>query len=194
MFKRSIAFLPLSLPLILSGCVAPLAVGGIGAVGMSAVEDRGISGVASDKATEIRLNYALSEEVPTSDGIEITVYKGRVLLTGVVASEKVKTEIIRVARTVSGVKEIISGMNIRGEDSFSEYTRDGWMTTKLKATLYSDEDVIAPNYLVKTFDKIIYIFGTAQTKEEMQKVLDYAFDIKGVKKIVNLIEVRKTAP
>lgn len=191
MFKKSIAFLSL-LPLTLSGCIAPLAVGGIGAVGMSAVEDRGISGVASDKATWIKLDYALSNEVPSYEGIEITVYKGRVLLTGVVANEKVRTEVLRVAQTVSGVKEVINGLNVRGEDSFSEYTRDGWMTTKLKASLYSDEDVIAPNYVITTFGKIIYIFGTAQNQKEMEKVINYAFDIKGVTKIVNLIEVKKT--
>jgi osmotically-inducible protein OsmY len=65
------------------------------------------------------------------------------------------------------------------------------MTTKLKGILYTDEDILAPNYLVKTFDKTIYIFGTAQTKEEMNKVMSYAFDITGVKNVVNLMEVRK---
>ena len=45
--------------------------------------------------------------------------------------------------------------------------------------------------LVKTFDKTIYIFGTAQTKEEMEKVMGHAFTITGVRKVVNLMEIRK---
>lgn len=178
----------LFLPLLLSGCAVPL-VGGIGAVGLSAVEDRGIGGVASDQALWAKLNYELSNELSDFTGIEITVYKGRVLFTGTAANKQVKAHAVQIAQNVSGVKQIINHMNVQGEDSFAEYTRDSWMTTKLKAALYSDEDIIAPNYLVKTSDKIIYIFGTAQSQEEMKKVMEHAYDITGVKKVVNLMEV-----
>ena len=187
MLKRNaiICLLPL-----LSGCAAPL-VGGIGAIGMSAVEDRGFSGVASDQALRVKLNLELSKSSADFTGIELTIYKGRVLFTGVAGSEKIKSHVVEIARNVRGVKEIIDRMNIKGEDGFSEYARDAWMTTKLKGSLYADEDVIALNYLVKTFDKTIYIFGTAQTQDEMNKVMTHAFDITGVKNVVNLMELRK---
>jgi osmotically-inducible protein OsmY len=185
LYLNSIA-LGFILSLVLSGCVAPLAVGGIGAIGMSGAEDRGFSGVASDQVLRVKLNYELSDFA----GFELTIYKGRVLLTGVVANEQAKINIVNITRNVSGVKEIIDCMNVTGEDGFSEYTRDSWMTTKLKATLYTDEDIFAPNYLVKTFDKTIYIFGTAHTKEEMDKVMAHAFMITGVRKVVNLMEIR----
>lgn len=180
----------LCLPLLLSGC-GPAIVGGVGTLGMSAVEDRGIGGVASDQALRVKLNWALSDEPFDFTGLELTIYKGRVLLTGVIADERAKTEAVRIVKYTSGVKEVIDRMNVKGEDSFSEYARDGWITTKLKATLYSDEDVIAPNYLATTFDKVIYVFGTAQTKEEMQRVVDHAYDITGVRKVENFIEVRQ---
>lgn len=179
-----------ALPLVLSGCAAPL-VGGIGVVGMSAVEERGVTGVASDQALRVKLNYALANELSDFSGIELTIYKGRVLFTGVVANAKIKSDAIHIAQNVQGVKEIIDAMAVTGQDGFAEYTRDSWMTTKLKASLYADEDVFAPNYLVKTFDKTIYIFGTAQTQEEMDSVMNYAFDITGVRKVVNLMELKK---
>lgn len=181
------------MPLVLSGCAAPL-VGGIGAVGMSAVEERGFTGVASDQALRVKLNYALVNELSDFRGIELTIYKGRVLFTGVVANPTIKSDAVQIAQNTQGVKEIIDCMVITGQDSFAEYTRDSWMTTKLKASLYADENVIAPNYLVKTSDKTIYIFGTAQTQEEMDRVMNYAFEITGVKKVVNLMEVKKGIP
>lgn len=180
----------LSFPLLLSGCGAAV-VGGVSSVGFSAVEDRGISGVASDQALRIKLNMELSNELSDFSGIGITVYKGRVLLTGVVASEKIKFDAVRLAKGVSGVTEVIDAMNVEGEDGLAEYARDGWMTTKLKAALYADEDIYAPNYLVTTFDKVIYVFGTAESQEEMKRVIDAAYDISGVRKVVNLIEVQK---
>ncbi len=183
----------LFLPLLLSGC-GLAAVGGIGAVGMSAVEERGITGVASDQILRMEVDTEISDKLSDASEIEVTAYKGRILLTGIAASEVSKTNALRAAKDVVGVKEVIDGMNIQGEDGLSEYARDGWMTTKLKATLYADEDVMAPNYLVTTFDKVIYIFGTAYSKEEMQSVIDAAYDITGVKKVVNLIEVVKGQP
>lgn len=178
------------LPLLLSGCGAPI-VGGLGTIGMSAVEERGLTGVASDQALRVKLNYAFANELSDDEGIELTIYKGRVLFTGVVGSAKIKSDAVRIAQNVQGVKEVIDYLIINGHDSFSDYTRDAWMTTKLKASLYADEDVLAPNYLVKTFDKTIYIFGTAQTQEEMDRVMTHAFEITGVKKVVNLMEIKK---
>ncbi len=180
----------LFLPLLLTGC-GLAAVGGIGTVGMSAVEDRGITGVASDQILRMEVDNEITDKFPGASEIDVTVYKGRVLLTGIAASEKAKVGAVHSAKGVSGVKEVIDGINIEGEDNFSEYTRDGWMTAKLKGVLYTDEDVMAPNYLVTTFDKVIYIFGTAYSQEEKQRVLDSAYDITGVKKVVNLIEVVK---
>jgi len=188
MLKKSVIFLPLSL----SGCIEPIAFGGVGAVGMSAVEERGFGGVVSDQALRVRLNFELSNKLSDFAGISLTVYKGRVLLTGVAANEQTKIEAVRVTKNVSGVRDVIDAMNIQGEDGFSEYTRDAWLTTKLKAALYADQDIYAPNYLIHTFDKVIYIFGVALTKEEMLKVLEHARDITGVKKVVNLIEVAGT--
>jgi len=174
------------IPLLLTGC-GPLLVGGVGTVGMSAVEERGFGGVVSDQSLWVRLNYELAD----ISGLEITVYNGRVLLTGVVVDERAKRDAVRLAKGVSGVNEVIDGTNLRGEAGFGEYTRDSWITTKLKANLYADEDVIAPNYLVKTFDKVVYIFGTAYTQEEMDRVVEHAYDITGVRKVVNLIELYK---
>ncbi|HBG35262.1 MAG TPA: hypothetical protein DER04_01200 [Holosporales bacterium] len=181
------------LPLLLSSCGVPI-VGGIGSVGMHAVEDRGIGGTFSDEALQFTIRSKLCGEVPNCHVIDMTVYKSRVLMTGVVESQKVKAEAVRVAKSVDGVKEVIDGLNVEGQDTFSEYIRDGWITTKLKTALYAEEDVYAPNYTITTFDKVVYIFGIAESQEEMKLVIDNAYNITGVKKVVNLIEIKKSAP
>lgn len=177
------------LPILLSGCAVPL-VGGIGSVGMHAVEDRGLGGTFSDEALQFTIRSKLCGEVPNCHVIDMTVYKARVLMTGVVESSQVKADIIRVAKSVEGVKEVINGLNVEGQDTFAEYVRDGWITTKLKSALYSEDEVYAPNYTITTFDRVVYIFGTAGSNEEMQIVINNASDITGVKRVVNLIEVK----
>jgi osmotically-inducible protein OsmY len=184
--KKSI----ICMPFILTAC-GPAIVGGIGTVGFSAVEDRGLSGVTSDQVLRIKLNNVIGEQLPTFDDYELTVYKGRVLITGIAGTPQMKADIVRVVKGTEGVCEVIDGLNIKGQDGFAEYTRDGWMTTKLKATLYSDDNIYAPNYLIRTFDKVIYVFGTASSPIERDKVLGYAKEISGVKRVVNLIDVKK---
>lgn len=154
------------------------------------VEERGFTGFASDQVLRVKLNFALTSEVWDFSAIELTIYKGRVLMTGIVPTEQTRAEAIRIAKGVSGVKDVIDGMNIQGADGLSEYTRDAWMTAKLKANLYADYEIDAPAYLVRTFDKVIYVFGTAETKEESRRVIELAYDITGVRKVVNLIEVK----
>src|SRR3989338_1637500 len=113
----------IGLSLGLAGC-APAAIGGIGTLGMSAVEDRGFEGVASDQALRIKLNVKLQENLSDFTGIELTIYKGRVLLTGIAGNEKIKKEAVQITKRVSGVKDVIDGMNVQGEDGVSEYARD----------------------------------------------------------------------
>ncbi len=178
----------LCLPLALSGCAIPI-VGGIGTVGMSAVEDRGLSGVAADQVLRVKLNEAFFTPFYQFTGVGFTIYKGRVLLTGIVPNEQTKQAALTIAKDVPGVKVVIDGLNIQEDDSFLDDARDTWMTTKLKAYLYADQEIYAPNYLVHTYDRVIYIFGTAPTKEEMTEVINHAREISGVRKVVNLIEV-----
>lgn len=176
------------LPLALSGCAVPI-VGGIGTVGMSAVEDRGLSGVASDQVLRVKLNDAFFTPFYEFTGVGFTIYKGRVLLTGIVPNEKTKKAAVTIAKNVPGVQAVIDGLNIQEDDTFLDDARDTWMTTKLKACLYADQDIYAPNYLVHTYDRVIYIFGTAPTKEEITAVISHAREISGVRKVVNFIEV-----
>lgn len=185
MIKKSV----ICLPLLLSGCVAPLVVGGAGALWTHAAEDRGLIGAASDQALRYKLNQALDGGLSDFSGIELTVYKSRVLLTGIAANEQMKQQAVRIASTVGGVRDVIDGMHTQGESGFGEYSRDAWITTKLKANLFGDEDVVAPNYVIRTFDRTIYIFGTAQTPQEIQKVVEHASDITGVRRVLPLIEL-----
>ena len=187
--KTSLIFLPL----LLSSCGVPI-VGGLGTVGMHAVEERGLSGAISDEALQFTIRSKLCEKVPNCHVIDMTVYNDRVLMTGVVEDQTIKAQAVSVAKSVEGVKEVIDGLNVEGEDSFSEYVRDSWITTKLKTAIFSEEDVYAPNYTITTFDRVIYIFGTAESTEEMERVIRNAHEITGVKRVVNLIEVKTSTP
>jgi len=179
------------LPLSLSGCIAPFVIGSTAVVGTAAMEERGVDGATTDSAIRMRINYEWSQSPLNYTGIEICVYNGRVLLTGPVRNKRVQDEAVRLAKLAAGVREVIDATKIKGQDNYFD---DGWITTKLKSNMIAHKDIVAQNYTLKTYDGIVYILGTAQDADEVDAVIETAEDIKGVKRVVNLIEIKRVPP
>ena len=182
--------LPCLIPLALTGCVAavPVAVGGTALVGTTAMEERGLDGAISDQSIRGRINYEWGRSPLCFDGIELTVYNGRVLLTGPVKNHQVQLEAYRLAKLAPGVREVIDATKIGGEDN---YFADAWITTKLRSNLITDRRVAAHNYTIRTYDCIVYILGTAQDEEELDALHEVAEDIRGVRNVVVFVEIKQ---
>ncbi|MDP5370565.1 MAG: BON domain-containing protein, partial [Pseudomonadota bacterium] len=73
------------------------------------------------------------------------------------------------------------------------YAQDSWITTQLKSKLLFGDDIRSLNYSLKTVGGVAYILGVAQSKEELDKVLDIASKTSGVTKVVNYTRVRGEA-
>ena len=74
-----------------------------------------------------------------------------------------------------------------------EQIDDGWITTKIKAKLVGDSDINPFNIDVDVLNGVVTLSGKvkkADTKEEAERL---ARDTKGVKQVVNDIEVEPEA-
>ena len=181
-----------ALPFLLGGCFAPLIVGGTAVVGTAATESRGLDGVARDNRIRSEVTYKWMAENVDSSGIDVTVYNGKVLLVGHVKDQLTEKKILEALKMVSGVKQVINELKVGGGEGFGDYTRDAWMTTKLKSNMMVNGKISFQNYTLRSFDKTIYIFGTAQTREELDEVLKEARAIKGVKAVRNFVDIAVT--
>src|ERR1700719_130939 len=90
-----------AMPLMLGGCAGALLVGGLAGAaggGYAAVQERGVSGAVSDLQIETDVESAIAGAGPgLNEGIITTVYQGRVLLAGKVATPEMKARAARVA-------------------------------------------------------------------------------------------------
>lgn len=178
-----------TLPCLLGGCIAPVVIGGTAVVGTAATESRGLDGVARDNRIRTEITYKWNVEKVDPSGIDVTVYNRRVLLVGYTKNQATKTKLLEALNKVSGHTEVIEDIKVGGSESFSSYTHDAWMTTKLKANLMANSKTSFQNYTLRTFDSTIYIFGIAQSQEEYQAVLKEARSIKGVKNVREFIDI-----
>lgn len=173
----------------LSGCVGA-AVGAGAAVGTAAYSERGVEGAAKDLkiATAIRAAYLEKDEMlPVKIGIE--VYDGRVLLTGIASGESMRADAVRLAWTVSGVKEVLNEIQLSG-GGVVETARDAWITTQLETAITFDKEIMAVNYSIETVNGTIYLIGVAQSKAELDRVIARARTIDYVKNVVSHVRIK----
>lgn len=71
-----------------------------------------------------------------------------------------------------------------------EYVDDALITTKVKAALAADPNVKATEVNVETFKGMVQLSGFVSSKESIQKAIDLARGVSGVKGIKNDMTVK----
>lgn len=185
----------LPLLLLLAGCVGA-AVGAGATVGVAALDERGVQGVARDTglATRIRgkwLNYDLETGDTLAVDGGIVVYNRRAMLTGTVKTEDIRAKAVRMAWEVEGIEQVINELRV-GDTDIKDAARDAWISAQLTSKLTFDKEVASVNYELETVNAVIYLVGTAQNEQELNRVLGHARSIPRVRDVVNHVVIKPT--
>jgi len=178
------------LPLALGACV-PAIFGAGATTGVAVVQERSVGGAIDDTAIQTALQGKLldhSGKLFMKVGIEVD--EGRVLLTGVVPKSEDRVTAARIAWTVGGVKEVLNEMQVTDKSGLISYTKDAWVTTKLRAKILGDEKIIGINYTVETVNGVVYLLGIAQDGDELELVTEHARNIGGVTEVVSHVRYK----
>ena len=175
----------------LQGCAS--AVIGVGATaGTAAMEERGLAGLADDRASRLRINALLSDKDERLwRKVGMQVYMGRVLLTGTVETEAMRADAVRLAWSAKGVKEVINELQLADSGGASGFARDTWISTQLKFALLFDKQVSSINYSIETVLGTVYLIGLAQDRVELNRVMNHARGLSYVKKVVNYVQIKR---
>ena len=167
----------------LNSCSALVGVGT--AVGVAAVQERGLKGRAIDLNIEaLILKDFLARGLKMTTAIGVEVYDGRGLLTGLTKDTNVSDEAVRIAWKTRGVKKVINEIKLEKAGTIADFAHDTWITTKLKSRMTFDKNILAINYLVETVNRSIYLLGVAQDAKELKRVVGHASSIDRVRDVV----------
>jgi osmotically-inducible protein OsmY len=188
--------LGLGLTTSLSGC--PLAiVGGLaaaGGAGYAANQERGVKGTANDFAIKTNIQNAWIKADPNLPAhLDVTVFEGRVLLTGTAANPERKAEAAQLAKTVPGVRVVYDEIEVAPAESVWHSTKDAWITSEVKSKLVFS-NVRSVNYSIETVNGSVYLIGSARSQAELDHATDLARNVAGVKRVVSYVEIRPGAP
>jgi osmotically-inducible protein OsmY len=186
----------LGLPAATGGCVG-VVVGGMAAAaggGYVVAQERGADGLASDFAVTTDIRQALARTDPRLDAaLTVTVYDGRVLLTGQVPAPEMKMAAVQVVRANPRARAVYDEIEVAGNDTFWDDAKDTWIGTQVRSEMVLDPDIRSVNYMIQTENGSVYLIGMARTPRELERVTDIARHVRGVKRVVSYVEMRPGA-
>ena len=187
----------LVLPLALGGCPAAI-VGGVaaaGGAGYAANQERGAGGSVDDFKIKTNIQNAWLNTNPLMQrDLSVTVYEGRILLTGAAPDPQFKAQAKEVASRVPGVRAVYDEIEVTPPESTWESAKDTWITSRVRTELAFNPDVRSVNYAIETANKSVYLIGSARSQAELDIATTVARTTPDVKRVVSYVEIRPGVP
>ncbi len=122
--------------------------------------------------------------------IDITLFEGRLMLTGTMRSDAGRAKLIENAWKADNVTEVIDEIIVGDNTSFGQGFEDGRIDKVLRARLIADGDVSSAEYKIAVSKAVVYLLGVARGPAELDKALELARSIAGVEEVVSHMKLR----
>jgi osmotically-inducible protein OsmY len=154
--------------------------------------------------TKIQAQYFISPEIKPWNIDVTTASNGVVTLRGQVDTPRDKAEAVRIARETEGVARVEDRLRVKGElTSPADITApeesatppDPWITAKIQAKYFLDDEVKSRDIDVDTREGTITLRGTVATDAQRRQAVALARSTDGVRSVTDNLQVRpETAP
>jgi osmotically-inducible protein OsmY len=172
----------------LTAC-APLMIGGALVGGAMVATDRRTSGtIVEDEAIELKSRGRLRDALGERGNVSVTSYNRIMLLTGDVVDANDKAAAEQAVAKIDNVQSVVNELVVGLARSVVSRSRDGFLTTKVKASLIDARDVFSNSVKVVTSHQTVYLMGRV-TEREATRAAEIARGVDGVQKVVRVFEV-----
>lgn len=188
--KFSVSLVWAALLLQLGGCIAvpALMVGGT-AMGTLVATDRRTPGtVIEDRGIETKAAFRIREALGDAVHVNVSSYNRLALITGEVPDEKRKAQIEKIILDVENVQKTVNEVAIMENASTTARLQDGILTSRIRAALIDEKNLIANAFKVTTERGVVYIQGRA-TAKEIALMTEIVSGLSGVTRVVRMVDV-----
>ncbi len=188
--KFSVSLVWGALLLQLGGCIAvpALMVGGT-AMGTLVATDRRTPGtVIEDRGIETKAAFRIREALGDAVHVNVSSYNRLALITGEVPDEKRKAQIEKIILDVENVQKTVNEVAIMENASTTARLQDGILTSRIRAALIDEKNLIANAFKVTTERGVVYIQGRA-TAKEIALMTEIVSGLSGVTRVVRMVDV-----
>jgi len=174
--------------MLLQGCVAA-AIGGAAVAGATkvATDPRTVGTQIDDETLEERVKSAIykDQQIKSEARISITSYSGRILLTGQVPNDNLREIATSLAKGVQNVNDVYNEVRVGPKVSFSQISKDAWITSQIKSKMLVDSKVKTSDVKVITENNEVFLLGNV-THDQGNAAAEIARNVSGVTKVVKV--------
>jgi osmotically-inducible protein OsmY len=171
----------------LSGCASTI-IGGAASVGLASVQERSIKDAAIDLKLEIQIQEKLfrANTDKLFVNVDVVLLEQRVMLIGNVESQELRDLASKIAWEVSPkIKNVINEITVGKKSTLLSQAKDARISLSLSGLLIGDAKVSDINFTHSVSKQVIFLIGIAKDDEELNKVINHARSVKGVKKVIS---------
>jgi len=149
--------------------------------------------VIDDSVLTAKVKAGLIDDPITKAGqINVETYRGVVELGGFVDNAQQKDQATKVARSVTGVKEVRNDLRISTPQATTgEAIDDGMVTASVKAKLIEDTTTKAYQINVETQKGVVQLTGFVESTAAKTRAGELARSVDGVAEVRNDLEIRQ---
>jgi hyperosmotically inducible protein len=150
--------------------------------------------VIDDSVLTSKVKIALIDDPVTKAGqINVETYRGVVQLGGFVDNAQQKSQATKVARSVTGVKEVRNDLLVstKPHATTGQDVDDSMLTASVKSKLADDSDTKAHQINVGTEKGVVQLTGFVDSTTMKTKAGELARSVDGVKSVRNDLEIRQ---
>jgi osmotically-inducible protein OsmY len=181
----------LAVGVLCAGCPAMLITTGATTAAGILADDRSLAEQTSDLGLKEQIERALVDESATLAGsVNVDVFLGRVMLTGVVADERDRLTAARIARRIAGEREVHDDIEI-GTGGVASAAENVAANKALGLQLLGDEGIASQSLLHRVVNGTAFIMGEAKSEAQIETVRAAALQAPGVSRVVTHIVVER---
>lgn len=173
----------LGLTTLITGC-GPAVMATATTAGAVVTDPRGTDQMFNDSEISHNVNTKISQDQTLAKNVKITAttYNGDVLLTGEALGSQYRDQAVALAKTVPGVKLVYNNIVLAPLGSFSQFSDDTWLTTKVKAKLYANLGFSSNDFKVVSHNGTVYLMGKVN-KTQADLAVQSVEKLDGVKHV-----------
>ncbi|MBD1226790.1 division/outer membrane stress-associated lipid-binding lipoprotein [Xenorhabdus griffiniae] len=170
--------------MLLQGCIGAAVVGSAAIATKAGSDPRTIGQQVDDTTLEARVSNAISKDpqIKAQARVSVTVYQGKVLLTGQSPNMALAERAKQIAAKVEGTDVVYNEIRQGSPVSLATASADAWLTTKVRSQILASDEVRSSSIKVVTEDGEVFLFGIV-TQQEGAAAAKIASETSGVKRV-----------
>lgn len=172
----------------LSAC-GPLVLAGAASGAMMANDKRSAGTIIDDNGIELKLGNKIASDKALAEKVHVnaTCYNKTLLITGEVPSEEIRDQVVAMAGTIDGVKQVYNALDISIPTEYKSRNFDTWVTSKAKGKILSRKELESTHVKVVTENAVVYLMGLVN-HADADAAAQAVSEIEGVKRVVKVFE------